>query len=155
MSLCRFPESTETKMSVIGNRYKLEMSNTLRGINQWVFDNNCVKYYRDQTWKKRIMAQALVLDGSKELQSGHWFGYVCCDLTLEIRPWFKVMTHPWFIDNNCVKYCRSNMTGSNYGLDTDLSSACTVTLEIWPWVKVTSLVMHNDGVKYYPAQKWQ
>ena len=33
------------------------------------------------------------------------FWYVCTvTLTLEIRPWAKVMTHPWFMDNNCVKY---------------------------------------------------
>ena len=25
-------------------------------------------------------------------------------LTLEIWPWVKVMTHPWVMNNNCVKY---------------------------------------------------
>ena len=29
------------------------------------------------------------------------FGYVCTvTLTLEIWPWFKIMTHPWVMDNN-------------------------------------------------------
>ena len=33
------------------------------------------------------------------------FGYVCTmTLTSEIWPWIKVMTHPWDMDNNCVKY---------------------------------------------------
>ena len=33
------------------------------------------------------------------------FGYVCTvTLTLEIWPWVKVITHPWVMDNNCVKY---------------------------------------------------
>ena len=33
------------------------------------------------------------------------FEYVCTvTLTLEIWPWVKVMTYPWVIDNNCVKY---------------------------------------------------
>ena len=33
------------------------------------------------------------------------FGYVCTiTLTLKKRPRFKVMTHPWVMDNNCVKY---------------------------------------------------
>ena len=33
------------------------------------------------------------------------FGYVCTvTLTLGIRPWVKLMTRRWFIDNNCVKY---------------------------------------------------
>ena len=32
------------------------------------------------------------------------FGCVCSvTLTLEISPWVKVMTHPWVMDNNCVK----------------------------------------------------
>ena len=41
--------------------------------------------------------------GIEELWPGHWF-WVCVTLTLEIWPWVKVMTHPWVIDNNCVKY---------------------------------------------------
>ena len=33
------------------------------------------------------------------------FQYVCpVTLTLEIWPWLKVMTHPWVMDNNYVKY---------------------------------------------------
>ena len=33
------------------------------------------------------------------------FGYVCTvTLTLEKWTWFKVMTHPYIMDNNCVKY---------------------------------------------------
>ena len=32
------------------------------------------------------------------------FQYVCTvTLTLEIWPWVNVMTHPWVMDNNCVK----------------------------------------------------
>ena len=34
------------------------------------------------------------------------FGYVCTViLTLEIWPKVQVMTHPWVIDNKCLKYC--------------------------------------------------
>ena len=33
------------------------------------------------------------------------FGYVCTViLTSEIWPWIKVMTHPWVMNNNCLKY---------------------------------------------------
>ena len=33
-------------------------------------------------------------------------GYVCTvTLTLEIRPWFKIMIHPLVTDKNCMKYC--------------------------------------------------
>ena len=43
--------------------------------------------------------------GSEELYPRHGFGYVCTlTLTLEIWPWVKVMTHPWVMENNCVKY---------------------------------------------------
>ena len=32
-------------------------------------------------------------------------GYACtATLTLKIWPWVKVMTHPWVMNNNCVKY---------------------------------------------------
>ena len=33
------------------------------------------------------------------------FGYVCfVTLILETCPWVNVITHPWVMDNNCVKY---------------------------------------------------
>ena len=41
----------------------------------------------------------------KNYDSDTDFGYVCTvTLTLKIRPWVKVMTHPWVMDSNCVKY---------------------------------------------------
>ena len=53
-----------------------------------VIDNNCLKYYPDQTWQRGVIAR-----------------YMCTmTLTLEIWYWVKVMTHPWVMDNNCVKY---------------------------------------------------
>ena len=43
--------------------------------------------------------------GSQDLYPEHGFGYVwTVTLTLEIWPWVKVMTYPWVMDNNCVKY---------------------------------------------------
>ena len=40
------------------------------------------------------------------------FGYVfIVTLTLEIWPWGKVMTHPWVMDNNCVKYYPDQIRG--------------------------------------------
>ena len=112
------------------------------------------------------------------------FGYRCT-LTLTLKIWVKVMTHPWVMDNNCVKYypdqtsqwggmaqtrilgmcalwpcpwrfdlgqchdtplghgqqsceilSRSNIAVRSYGPDTEFGYACTVTLTlgIWPWV---------------------
>ena len=43
------------------------------------------------------------------------FGYVCTvTLTLEIWPWVKVMTHPWVMDNNCVKYCKTRIFSAQF-----------------------------------------
>ena len=41
----------------------------------------------------------------KNYDSDTDFGYVCTvTLTLKIRPWVKVMTQPWVMDSNGVKY---------------------------------------------------
>ena len=41
------------------------------------------------------------------------FHYMCTvTLTLEIWPWVKVMTHPWVMDNNCVKYYPDRTSGN-------------------------------------------
>ena len=39
----------------------------------------------------------------QSLWPGHGFP-VCLTLTLVIWPWVKVITHPWAMDNKCVKY---------------------------------------------------
>ena len=84
------------------------------------------------------------------------------------------MTHPWVMDNNCVKcypdpfghgqqvceiLSRFSMAVRSYNPDTDFRYMCTVTLtlEIWPWVKIMThpWVMENNCVKYYPDATWQ
>ena len=89
------------------------------------------------------------------------FGYVCtATLTSEIWPWVKVMTHPWVMDNNCVKYY-PNLTWQwgVMALTRILGNVCTVTLtsEIWPWVRVMThlSVIDSKCVKYYPDLTWQ
>ena len=88
-------------------------------------------------------------------------GYVCTvTLTLEIWPWVKVMTHPWVMDNDVVKYyphptwqwgviARTQIwVCVNFDLD----------LEIWPWVKVIThpWVMDDNYMKYnpVPTRQW-
>ena len=40
------------------------------------------------------------------------FEYVCTvTLTMEVLPWVKVKTHPWVMDNNCVKYFPDRTSG--------------------------------------------
>ena len=62
------------------------------------------------------------------------FRYACTmTLTLEIQPWVKVMTHPWVMDNNCVKYPYPTwqwgvMTGHRFWY----VCSVTLTIEIWP-----------------------
>ena len=52
-------------------------------------------------------------------------------LTLEIWPWVKVMTHPWVMDNNCVKYYPDPAWAMrSYGPNTDFGYVFTVTLTL-------------------------
>ena len=61
---------------------------------------------------------------------GTGFQYVCTvTLTLEIWPWVKVMTHPWVMDNNCVKYYPDPTWQWGVLARTRISSMCA----LWPW----------------------
>ena len=68
--------------------------------------------------------------GIEELWPIHGFP-VCvhCDLDLEIWPWVKVMTHPWVMDNNCVKYYSDPTWQWGVMARTQVSSMCA----LWPW----------------------
>ena len=61
----------------------------------------------------------------KELWPGH--GFLLCvvyDLDLGDMTWIKVMTHPWVMDNNCVKVCPIQYDRS-YDSDTDFGYVCS------------------------------
>ena len=53
-----------------------------------------------------------------------------CDLDLEDKTLVQVMTHPWVMDNNCMKYYPNPTWLVSYGLDKELSDVCTVTLTL-------------------------
>ena len=57
------------------------------------------------SWTTIVWNIIQIQHGNEELWPGHGF-WVCvhCDLTLEVWPWVKVMTHPSVMDNNCEKY---------------------------------------------------
>ena len=58
------------------------------------------------------------------------FGYVCTvTLTLEVWSWVKVMTHPWVMDNNCVKYYPDPTWQWGVMARTRISGMCA----LWPW----------------------
>ena len=104
------------------------------------------------------MSNIQIQDCCEKLWPGHGF-WVCVhcdlDLTLEIWPWVKLMTHPWFMENNCVKYYPDPTLQLGVMVQTWISGyVCTVTLtlEIWPWVKVMThpWFMGNNCLKYYP-----
>ena len=88
------------------------------------------------------------------------FVYKCTvTLALEIWPWVKVMTHPWVMDNNCVKFYPDPTWQWRVMARTHLFCyvcTLTLTLEVWPWVKVMThpWVMDNNCVKYYPDPTW-
>ena len=52
-------------------------------------------------------------------------------LTLEIWPWVKIMTHPWVMDNYCVKYHPDLTCQWGVIARTRISSMCV--LWSWPW----------------------
>ena len=54
---------------------------------------DCLIYYQDPTWQWGVMAK-------------HGFWFICAQWPWpwETCPWVKVMTHPWVMDNSCVKY---------------------------------------------------
>ena len=58
------------------------------------------------------------------------FQYMCTvTLTLEIWPWVKVMTHPWVMDINCVKYYQDPTWQWGVMARTWISRMCA----LWPW----------------------
>ena len=60
------------------------------------------------------------------------FRYMCTvTLTSEIWPCVKVMTHPWVMDNNCVKYYPDPDPTWQWGVmaRTQIYSICA----LWPW----------------------
>ena len=60
----------------------------------------------------------------------HIFCYVCTlTLTLEAWPWVKVMTHPWVMDNNCVKYYLDPTWQWGVMARTQNLGMCA----LWPW----------------------
>ena len=58
------------------------------------------------------------------------FQYMCTvTFTSEVWPWVKVMTHPWVMDNNCVKYYPVPTWQWGVMARTRISSMC----KLWPW----------------------
>ena len=121
-------------------------------------DNNCVKYHPHLRYPWKVMVWKILphvncdLDlGDMSLSQGHetiawyiikiqlcsvnlWprhgFGYVCTvTMTSEIWPWVKVTTHPWVIDNKCVKYYPYLSWQWGVKARTQISSICA----LWPW----------------------
>ena len=72
----------------------------------WRYDLGSRSWHTLGSWTTIVWNIIQIQHGSKELWPGHGF-WVCvhCDLDFgDMRPWVKVMTHPWVTDNNCVKY---------------------------------------------------
>ena len=71
----------------------------------WRYDLGSRSWHILGSWTTIVRNIIQIQHGSEELRPGHEFGYVCTvTLTLEVWPWLKVMTYPWVMDNNCVKY---------------------------------------------------
>ena len=73
------------------------------------------------------------------------FGYVCTvNLTLEIWPRVKVMTHHWVMDNNCVKYYPD--PAWQWGVMAQTQILGMFALWPWPWrYDLESRSLHTLG----------
>ena len=89
-----------------------------------VMDNKCVKYYPDPTLQRYVMAQTRIFSICT-LWSWPW----SYDLVSIVVHDPRVMTHPWVMDNNCVK-CYPDPT-LQWGVMalTQILGMCT----LWPW----------------------
>ena len=69
----------------------------------WRYDLRSRSWHNLGSWTISVW-NIPIQHSSEELQPRHGFRCICIvTLTLEIWPWVKVMTHPWVMDNNCVK----------------------------------------------------
>ena len=67
--------------------------------------------------------------GSEELWPWHGFRYVCTmTLTFQVWPWVKVRTHPWIMNNNCVKYL-----GLTWQWGVMAQTQILGMRALWPW----------------------
>ena len=114
----------------------------------WRYDLGSRSWRTFGSWTT-IVLNIKIQHGSEELWPRHRFWVCVCivNLTLEIWPWFKVMTH--IMDNNYLDPTWQR----SYGQDTDFGYVCTktLTLEIWPWFKVMTHIMDNN----YLDPTWQ
>ena len=80
------------------------------------------------------------------------FTYVCTN-TLTMWPWVMVFTHPWLMDNKCVKYYTDPTSHWGVMARTRILRMCA----LWPWVMFLthSWVMDNKCLHYTdPTSHW-
>ena len=83
------------------------------------------------------MCEMLTISNMAVMRYGMYtdFGYVCTvTLTLEIWPWFKVMTHPWHglsVMDNCVKHYPDRTW--QWGVLARTWILGMPALQPWPW----------------------
>ena len=85
------------------------------------------------------------------------------NLTLEIWPWFKVMTQPLIIDNVYIiqiQHDSKEFVALTPILGMYVLWPWVLNLAIWSWFKVMAVmaqpwVMDINCVKYYPDPTWQ
>ena len=76
-------------------------------------------------------------------------------VTLMICPWVTVMTHPWGMDNNCVKYY-PDKTWQREVMTKDFGYVYTVTLTLGHGQQLCEILSRSDkGARCYdPDRMW-
>ena len=97
----------------------------------WRYDLGSRSWHTLASWTTIVWNIIQIQLGSEELIGPDTdFQNMCTvTLTLEIWPWVKVMTHPWVMDNNCVKYYQDPTWQWGAMARTPISCMCA----LWPW----------------------
>ena len=96
----------------------------------WGYDLGSKSWHTLGLWTTLVWNIIKIQLDSEELCPDTDFQYVCTvTLTSEIWPWVKIMTHPWDMDNNCVKYYPDPTWQWGVMVRTRISSMCA----LWPW----------------------
>ena len=98
----------------------------------WSYDLGSRSWHTLLWWTTIVWNIIQIQHGSEKFWPGHWFLCVCtATLTLEIWPWAKVMTHPWVMDNNFVKYYQDPTSWWRVMARTQIFGMCA--LRPWHW----------------------
>ena len=111
------------------------------------YDLGSRSWHALESWRKIVWNIIQIQQGSEELWPNTDFGYECTvTLALKIWSWVKVMTHPWAMNSNCVKYHLHPTWQWGVMAQTQIFGMCVP----WPWLKRYSL----ESRSWHTLESW-